>query len=315
MAVLREGRARARAARADDRGELRRARSRPTPTARRSSSSPPAGAGPGPELDRDVDALARGLIAAGHRQGRPGRHLGAQLRGVDARPVRHREDRRDPGQRQPGLPHPRVRLRGQPVGHAAADRAPSSSRPATTARWSRRRAHDCPGLERVVYLDTGDWADLRRRPASGRRRRGDRADGGPWRPDDPINIQYTSGTTGYPKGATLSHRNILNNGYLTTELIGFTARGPALHPGALLPLLRHGDGQPRLHHPRRHDGDPGAGLRPRDDAALRSPPSGAPACTACRRCSSRCRTTRPSPTTTSRRCAPGSWPARSARSR
>ena len=38
-------------------------------------------------------------------------------------------------------------------------------------------------------------------------------------PSDPINIQYTSGTTGRPKGATLSHLNILNNGYFTTELI------------------------------------------------------------------------------------------------
>src|SRR4029078_12717493 len=42
------------------------------------------------------------------------------------------------------------------------------------------------------------------------------------RPDDPINIQYTSGTTGFPKGATLSHRNILNNGYFVTRLQQFT---------------------------------------------------------------------------------------------
>ena len=69
-----------------------------------------------------------------------------------------------------------------------------------------------PTLEHVVLLDTPEWEALlaggdRVSPAELAARSASLTN------IDPINIQYTSGTTGFPKGATLSHRNLLNNGY------------------------------------------------------------------------------------------------------
>ncbi len=172
------------------------------------------------ELDSDVDAFARGLLAAGIEKGdRVGvwapncaewtlvqyatAKVGAIL--VNVNPA----------------------YRTHELGYALNQSGSRMLVSATGFKTSDYRAMveevrgDCAALERVVWMGDESWDEL---VAGGEslaavavaERMAELS------PDDAINIQYTSGTTGYPKGATLTHHNILNNGYFVTELIGFS---------------------------------------------------------------------------------------------
>ncbi|KZS76175.1 AMP-binding protein [Mycobacterium kansasii] len=81
-------------------------------------------------------------------------------------------------------------------------------------------APDCPDLREAVFMDSDRWDELADAQADSAVLQQITAT---LTGSDPVNIQYTSGTTGHPKGVTLSHRNILNNGYFVGELLDYTA--------------------------------------------------------------------------------------------
>jgi fatty-acyl-CoA synthase len=171
------------------------------------------------ELDRDVTALARGLIAAGIAKGdRVGiwspncaewtivqyatAKIGAVLVNVN------------PAYRTHELAYA-LNQSGLKLLVSATDFKSSDYRAMVDEVVTAGAGSGTLALERVVYLGTSDWGLLLNQgeglPADAVGERMATLSN-----TDPINIQYTSGTTGFPKGATLSHRNILNNGFFTT---------------------------------------------------------------------------------------------------
>ncbi len=302
------------AARRDDRrepGPHRRGARRPRGAGRRRERAPV-------DLPR---ARRRGRAAGARaarrrgRQGRPGRHLGAELSGVDIPAVRDGAGRRDPRQRQPRVPGARARPRPAPVGRRACSWPRPRSATPTTPRWSTRSRRAVPALSRTVYIGTPSWDELLASAGERRCRRRWPTARPPSSFDDPINIQYTQRHDRPAQGRHAEPPQHPQQRLLRRRDLRLHARRPGLRAGAALPLLRHGHGQPRLHHARRDDRAAGAGVRPGDDAAGRP---GRAVHLAVRRADDvhrRARSTRRSRPSTCPACAPGSWPARRARSR
>ncbi len=175
-------------------------------------------------------AAHRARAAAPLRAGRAGRGLGAQLAGMGHGGVRRRDGRRRAGDRQSRLPRPRGRVRPEPVARgrrvrrAGVPRQPDAAiRCISSRRTARNCARSSASTTGTRSSPTGDEANIALPDV---------------KPTDPVMIQYTSGTTGFPKGALLHHRGLVNNGAHTADALRHRADGdvyvttmPLFHTG------------------------------------------------------------------------------------